>query len=200
MALTADGRLVELQIARRDRPSPVDGVFLGRLERVMPDLDAAFVDIGTGRSGFLRARIAPASTAGRRPARRCWCRCATTARATRVPRLSHGYRGVGPLSRLSPAGLGRELLAPHRRRIRTRAAGRPCRRHARGRDRAAHRGRRRVGGRAAGRCEPGDGALGAAPPARARCAAAGRSLGAHSRRSAIRSNGCCATTARGWRK
>jgi ribonuclease E/ribonuclease G len=54
MALTAGGRLAELQIARRDRPSPVDGVFLGRLERVMPDLDAAFVDIGTGRSGFLR--------------------------------------------------------------------------------------------------------------------------------------------------
>ena len=55
MALTARGRLVELKIARRDRPSPVDGVFLGRLERVMPDLDAAFVDIGTGRSGFLRS-------------------------------------------------------------------------------------------------------------------------------------------------
>jgi ribonuclease E/ribonuclease G len=55
MALTARGRLAELQIARRDRPSPVDAVFLGRLERVMPDLDAAFVDIGTGRSGFLRA-------------------------------------------------------------------------------------------------------------------------------------------------
>jgi len=55
MALTAGGRLAELQIARRDRPSPVDGVFLGRLERVMPDLDAAFVDIGTGRSGFLRS-------------------------------------------------------------------------------------------------------------------------------------------------
>ena len=55
MALTAQGRLVELQVVRRDRPSLVDGVYLGRLERVMADLDAAFVDIGTGRSGFLRA-------------------------------------------------------------------------------------------------------------------------------------------------
>ncbi|MBV8186325.1 MAG: ribonuclease E/G [Alphaproteobacteria bacterium] len=55
MALVADGRLVELQIVRRDRPSLVEGVFLGRLERVMPELDAAFVDIGIGRSGFLRA-------------------------------------------------------------------------------------------------------------------------------------------------
>jgi len=55
MALTAEGRLLELQVVRRDRPSLVDGVYLGRLERVMADLDAAFVDIGTGRSGFLRA-------------------------------------------------------------------------------------------------------------------------------------------------
>lgn len=55
MALVSEGRLVELQVARRDRPSRVEGIFLGRLERVMPELDAAFVDIGTGRSGFLRA-------------------------------------------------------------------------------------------------------------------------------------------------
>ena len=54
MALVAGGRLVELQIVRRDRPTRVESVFLGRLERVMPELDAAFVDIGTGRSGFLR--------------------------------------------------------------------------------------------------------------------------------------------------
>ncbi|MBM3645950.1 MAG: ribonuclease E [Alphaproteobacteria bacterium] len=55
LALLAGGRLVELQVARRDRPSIVDGIFLGRLERVLPELDAAFVDIGIGRSGFLRA-------------------------------------------------------------------------------------------------------------------------------------------------
>jgi ribonuclease E/ribonuclease G len=55
LALVADGRLVELRIARRDRPLLTEGIFLGRLERVMPELDAAFVDIGVGRSGFLRA-------------------------------------------------------------------------------------------------------------------------------------------------
>jgi len=55
MALVAGGRLVELQIVRRDRPTRVESVFLGRLERVMPELDAAFVDIGLERSGFLRA-------------------------------------------------------------------------------------------------------------------------------------------------
>ena len=55
MALTAGGRLAELKILRRDTPSHTDSVFLGRLERVMPELDAAFVDIGIGRAGFLRA-------------------------------------------------------------------------------------------------------------------------------------------------
>ncbi|SJZ67789.1 ribonuclease E [Enhydrobacter aerosaccus] len=55
LALVAEGRLVELRIARRDKPSLTDGIFLGRLERVMPELGAAFVDIGIGRSGFLRA-------------------------------------------------------------------------------------------------------------------------------------------------
>ena len=55
MALVAAGRLVELRVARRDRPSLADAIFLGRLERVMPELDAAFVDIGIGQSGFLRA-------------------------------------------------------------------------------------------------------------------------------------------------
>jgi ribonuclease E/ribonuclease G len=55
MALTAGGRLAELKIVRRDRSNHIDSIFLGRLERVMPELDAAFVDIGIGRSGFLRA-------------------------------------------------------------------------------------------------------------------------------------------------
>jgi ribonuclease G len=55
MALVSDGRLVELHVARRDKPSKVEGIYLGRLERVMPEFDAAFVDIGIGRSGFLRA-------------------------------------------------------------------------------------------------------------------------------------------------
>ncbi len=55
IALVSEGRLVELQIVRRDRPSLVEGIFLGRLERVMPELDAAFIDIGLDRAGFLRA-------------------------------------------------------------------------------------------------------------------------------------------------
>ena len=33
----------------------VGSVFFGRVSRVLPSLDIAFVDIGTGRGGFLRA-------------------------------------------------------------------------------------------------------------------------------------------------
>ena len=36
MALVAEGRLVELQVVRRDRPTRVDSIFLGRLERGEP--------------------------------------------------------------------------------------------------------------------------------------------------------------------
>ena len=55
LALTAQGRLVDLRVVRKDRGDLSDRIFLGRLERVMTDLDAAFVDIGIGRAGFLRA-------------------------------------------------------------------------------------------------------------------------------------------------
>ncbi len=55
-ALREDGRLVELIVERAGHESIVGNVYLGRIERVLPGLDAAFVDIGLARSGFL-ARI-----------------------------------------------------------------------------------------------------------------------------------------------
>ena len=87
-------------------------------------------------------------------------------------------RGVRPLPRLSSAGRGRELLAPHRGRVRARSARRPRREPARRRHRAAHRGGRRGARRAAGRRRADHGALGEDPPPCARRPAAGRSDGA----------------------
>ena len=52
-ALVADGRLIEFSVARRAKTSAVGNVYLGRVERVLPGMEAAFVDIGTGRAGFL---------------------------------------------------------------------------------------------------------------------------------------------------
>lgn len=51
--LDADGEAVEFRISRADRPSLVDAVFLGRVTSVNRSLEAAFVDIGASRPGFL---------------------------------------------------------------------------------------------------------------------------------------------------
>ena len=53
VALLADGRLVDLVLAREDLATVSGNLYLGRVEKVVPRLDAAFVDIGLGRSGFL---------------------------------------------------------------------------------------------------------------------------------------------------
>jgi ribonuclease G len=52
-ALVSDGRLVELFVERRGRESLVGNVYLGRVERMLDGMEAAFVDIGIGRAGFL---------------------------------------------------------------------------------------------------------------------------------------------------
>ena len=48
------GQLIELRIERIDRTSLVDGIYRGRVRRVEPGLEGAFVDFGAGMEGFLR--------------------------------------------------------------------------------------------------------------------------------------------------
>jgi ribonuclease G len=55
VAILEDGQLVELMHDRPDRDRIVGDVYLGRVEAVLPGIQAAFVDIGTGKSGFLHA-------------------------------------------------------------------------------------------------------------------------------------------------
>lgn len=57
-AVLAGGRLTDLHIDRADRSSLVGAVFLGRVERIVTGLDAAFVDLGTGKPGLLGVRDA----------------------------------------------------------------------------------------------------------------------------------------------
>ena len=59
IAVTRAGRPWELAIARPSRPTLIGNVYLGRVRRVEPALDAAFVDIGTGEPAFLS--LAPAA-------------------------------------------------------------------------------------------------------------------------------------------
>ena len=53
IACLADGRLVELHVHRAGQESVVGNIYLGRVEASLDGLDAAFVDIGLDRDGFL---------------------------------------------------------------------------------------------------------------------------------------------------
>jgi ribonuclease G len=55
VAILEDGRLVELMHERADAQGMLGDVYLGRVEAVLPGIQAAFVDIGTEKSGFLHA-------------------------------------------------------------------------------------------------------------------------------------------------
>ena len=53
VGLIADGVLRELYVERRHHRSPVGNIYLGRVQNVLPGMEAAFVDIGTEKSAFL---------------------------------------------------------------------------------------------------------------------------------------------------
>lgn len=52
-ALVAQGELVELIVERAAVPSLVGNVYLGRATKLVPSMEAAFVDLGTAGTGFL---------------------------------------------------------------------------------------------------------------------------------------------------
>ncbi|MEQ1856365.1 MAG: Rne/Rng family ribonuclease [Longimicrobiales bacterium] len=53
VALKEDQELVEVMFDRPDQDRILGDVFLGRVDAVLPGIQAAFVDIGTGKAGFL---------------------------------------------------------------------------------------------------------------------------------------------------
>ena len=55
VAILEDDRLVELLVDRPDHRRTVGDIFLGRVEAVLPGIQAAFVDIGLEKSAFLHA-------------------------------------------------------------------------------------------------------------------------------------------------
>lgn len=55
VAIVEDGRLVELMHERDEEQRMVGDMYLGRVEAVIPGIQAAFVDIGTEKSAFLHA-------------------------------------------------------------------------------------------------------------------------------------------------
>jgi ribonuclease G len=55
VAILEDDRLVELLVDRPDHRRTVGDIYLGRVEAVLPGIQAAFVDIGQEKSAFLHA-------------------------------------------------------------------------------------------------------------------------------------------------
>src|SRR5215468_11686599 len=55
VAIIEDDQLVELLVDRPEARRMVGDIYLGRVEAILPGIQAAFVDIGTEKSAFLHA-------------------------------------------------------------------------------------------------------------------------------------------------
>ncbi len=55
IAVLEDGLLVEHYVARHTQQSIVGNIYLGRVQNVLPSMEAAFVDVGKGRNAVLYA-------------------------------------------------------------------------------------------------------------------------------------------------
>lgn len=65
LALIENGLLQEIYLERRSRSGYVGDIYLGKVVRVMPGMEAAFIDIGLDRAAFLHsADIAPIGADG----------------------------------------------------------------------------------------------------------------------------------------
>ena len=53
VAVLESNILVDLIIERENRSSIVGDIFMGRVEKILPNISAAFIDIGKNKSGFL---------------------------------------------------------------------------------------------------------------------------------------------------
>jgi ribonuclease E len=72
IAVLEENMLVQHYVTRRGAHSMVGNVYLGRIQNVLPGMEAAFVDIGRGRNGVLYAgevNYSPEDLEGGRPPR-----------------------------------------------------------------------------------------------------------------------------------
>ena len=56
VALLHNHALAEVHLERSGPYSLTGNIYRGRVERILPGMQAAFVDVGLGRPGFLHAR------------------------------------------------------------------------------------------------------------------------------------------------
>lgn len=136
VALLSGERLVELLVARAGQSSVVGDIYLGRVEAALKGLDAAFVDIGLERAGFLalpEARPAGAEGGGDRIGDYLKEGDAVLVQAVRDPAEDKGAKltthiniaGVNLVFRPGQPGvtLSRRITAADRTRLETVTAG-----------------------------------------------------------------------------
>ena len=70
IAVLEDGVLVEHYVARESQTSLIGNVYLGKVQNVLPSMEAAFIDIGAGRNAVLYAGEVDWSTLGDGKARK----------------------------------------------------------------------------------------------------------------------------------
>jgi ribonuclease G len=56
VALLSGGSVQEIHLARADGYSRTGNIYLGRVDRIVPGMQAAFVSVGLDRPGFLHVR------------------------------------------------------------------------------------------------------------------------------------------------
>ena len=69
-ALIENGVLTELFVERQSRRGIVSNLYKGRVQRVLPGMQAAFIDVGLERTAFLHAADIAAPSAGKHADRR----------------------------------------------------------------------------------------------------------------------------------
>ncbi|MEX2632121.1 MAG: ribonuclease E/G [Tistlia sp.] len=113
-ALEADGRPSEFRVERGDRPGQEGDLCLGRVVGLDRALDAAFVDVGLERPGFL-----PLAGLARRPAEGealtvRLLRPAAPDKGAKLAAVPEGPAGSPPEGRRAPALLARREALPER--------------------------------------------------------------------------------------
>ena len=58
LAVIEEGQLMELYVQRPDAENLTGNIYLGRVEQVVPGMNAAFIDLGTAKNGFLASEDA----------------------------------------------------------------------------------------------------------------------------------------------
>ena len=97
IAVLEDGVLVEHYVTKASAQSYAGNVYLGKVQNVLPSMEAAFVDIGKGKNGVLYAGEVnyDAQLAGTARARSSRCSRAARTSSSRSARTRSATRAPG---------------------------------------------------------------------------------------------------------